>query len=165
MGPIIRILIVDDAPLLRRALKALLGRQSDMEVVGDAEDGERALVNAAALVPDVTVLDVTMQGLSGAETAARMKLARPDAKIVAFSGYDRSERVREMLDAGVDGYVRKNASPDELLRAIRVVAAGGRYLDTEIERCLARESRRARMASGVQIVATPRKPRSRSAAG
>jgi len=128
----IRILLVDDSELLRRALRALLGRQADMEIVGDTGDGAEAVELARALAADVILLDMTMPGLSGADTALRIKEALPGAKILVFSGNERPDHVRQMLSAGADGYVRKTAPPDELVRAIRQVQAGVRYIDAAI---------------------------------
>ena len=132
----IRILLVDDSELLRRALRALLGRQSDMEIVGDTGDGADAVRLLETVSADVVLLDMTMPGLSGADTALRIKETVPGAKILVFSGNERLDHVRQMLSAGADGYARKTAPPDELARAIRRVHAGERYIDAALEKKL-----------------------------
>ncbi len=128
----IRIVLVDDSELMRGALRALVETQAGMRVVGEAGDGEEAVKVALQHAPDVVLLDVAMPGLSGTEAARRLEQAVPAAKILAFSGYDDEARVREMLAAGADGFIRKSAAPDEIVRAIRQVAAGARYLDAAL---------------------------------
>jgi len=131
----IRLLLADDHALFREALRAALEREPDMAVVGEAEDGEQAVAQARALSPDVVLMDIVMPGLNGIE-ATRL-LTRPGAtgeqalKVLALSSHRGRLIVDQALDAGALGYVNKAAGRDQLLRAIRAVAAGERYLCAE----------------------------------
>lgn len=125
----IRIVLVDDSELMRDALRALVQTQPDMRVVGEAGDGDEAVEVASQRAPDLVLLDVAMPGPSGPEAARRLKGALPTTKILAFSGHDDETRVRGMLSAGADGFIRKSAAPDEIVRAIRQVASGARHLN------------------------------------
>jgi DNA-binding NarL/FixJ family response regulator len=125
----LRILLVDDQPLVRDALRALIDEQTDdMEVVGEAQDGQEALALAPKLAPDVTLLDMTMPGLSSVEVAQRLEGEVPGTKILALSANADEGLARQMFAAGADGYALKSESTAELLRAIRQVAAGERYV-------------------------------------
>jgi DNA-binding NarL/FixJ family response regulator len=129
----IRIVLVDDSEAMLGALRAVLETQPDMTVVGEARSGEEALALAVQQAPDVVLLDVAMPGMSGAETAQRLGELLPAVKILAFSGHDQQGHVRRMFDAGAGGYLRKSAEPEEIVRAIRQVAAGARYVDPAID--------------------------------
>lgn len=124
----IRVLLVDDHETVREGLRLLVNTQSDMTVVGDAGDGASALDRAAALAPDVVVLDLTMPGMNGLATAKALKASSRSA-IVALTRHDDDAFVQELVAAGAAGYVLKQSSSTELLRAIRAAASGGRYLD------------------------------------
>jgi len=125
---VIRVLLVDDHETVREGLRLLVNAQSDMTVVADAGDGRSALERAAALDPDVVVLDLTMPGMSGLATAKALQ-ASSSGKIVALTRHDDDAFVQELVAAGAAGYVLKQSSSSELLRAIRAAANGGRYLD------------------------------------
>ena len=125
----LRVLLIDDQPLVRDALRTAIDEQAgDMEVVGEASDGQQALALAPQLAPDVTILDMTMPGLSGVEVAQRLKGEVPGTKILALSALENEGHALQMFAAGADGYALKSASTAELLRAIRQVAAGERYI-------------------------------------
>ena len=125
----LRILLADDHNVIREGLKALINSQKDMEVVGEAADGKAACEQAIELAPDVVVMDVSMPVLNGAMATARMKQARPNLRVVALTVHEDRTYLRQLLEAGASGYVLKRAVADEILRAIRTVAAGGTYLD------------------------------------
>ena len=125
----LRIVLADDHVMLRDGLKSLVGAQADMEVVGEAADGRDALAKARELQPDVVVMDISMPELNGIQAAERMKDCCRRAKVLVLTAYDEVGYLRQLLEAGASGYVLKRAAADELVKAIRVVAAGGVYLD------------------------------------
>jgi DNA-binding NarL/FixJ family response regulator len=128
----IRVYLVDDHAILRSGLKALVDSQRDMAVVGEAEDGVAALSGVESLRPDVVVMDLSMPKLGGAETTERLRATFPDVKVLALTAYEERGYVQLLIAAGACGYLLKRAAPDELVRAIRAIAAGGMYLDPSI---------------------------------
>ena len=125
----IRVLLADDHAVVREGLKALIDSQDGLEVVGEAGDGLHAAILAAELDPDVVVADVTMPGLNGAELAARLRETRPWQRVLALTVHEDRGYLRLLMSAGACGYVLKRAAVEELVRAIRAVAAGGTYVD------------------------------------
>jgi len=128
----IRVVLADDHRMLRDALVLVLGRETDIEVVGVADDGPSAIALARAHVPDVMVLDIAMPGINGVEVARRVHGNQPHVRILILSAYMDKRFVQETLKAGAAGYVTKAAAAAELPRAIRAVAAGQNYLSPEI---------------------------------
>jgi len=124
----IRVFLVDDHETVRDGLRLLVNAQKDMEVVGEAGDGRAALDGLAATDADVVVLDLTMPQMNGLATAKALR-ARSRSAVVALTRHDDYAFVQELIAAGAAGYVLKQSPSDELLRAIRIVAAGGRHLD------------------------------------
>lgn len=127
-----RILIVDDHAIVRQGLRSLLEKQADLEVIGEAEDGEMAVRLAKELGPDVIIMDVTMPGLNGVEATRQILLQNPDMKVIVLSMHPDKHIVKEALRAGALGYVLKSYLFDELLRALEVAAAHGHYLSPRI---------------------------------
>jgi len=125
----LRVLLADDHAIVRQGLKLLIDSQPDMSVVGESADGNGVLDQAAALKPDIVVMDISMPGLNGLVTTRTLKGAQPDVTIVALTRHDDDTYLEELLRAGASGYVLKQSAPIELLQAIRAVAAGGVYLD------------------------------------
>lgn len=125
----LRIVLADDHVMMREGLKSLVNAQADMEVVGEADDGRAALLKARELQPDVVVMDVSMPELNGIEATGRMRGYCQKARVLVLTAYDDSGYLRQLLEAGASGYVLKRAAAEELVKAIRVVAAGGVYLD------------------------------------
>jgi two-component system NarL family response regulator len=128
----IRIVLADDHRMLREALRAVLEKEPDIEVVGEAADGHATLQLARKLAPDVVVLDVAMPELSGIDAMSQLASHHPKIRVVALSAYSDRRYVLEMLRAGAAGYVVKAAAGTELLRAIRAVASGRNYLCPEV---------------------------------
>ena len=125
----IRVLIADDHAMVRAGLAAVLRAAPDIEVVAECADGAAAVDRALELRPAVAVLDFAMPELNGAEAATRLRREAPGVRLLVVSGYDGRTYVRQALQAGARGYVAKRAAADDLVRAVRVVAAGGVYLD------------------------------------
>ncbi len=123
-----RVLLVDDHPLFREGVRALLSTAQDIEVVGEAEDGKQAIELAEQLSPDVIVMDLVMPRMNGMEAAQHLHDHHPSIKILILSMYDDDEYVCKILKTGASGYVLKRAASDELLRAIRAVEDGGSAL-------------------------------------
>jgi DNA-binding NarL/FixJ family response regulator len=128
----LRILLADDHVTVRRGLKLLIDAERDMEVIGEAGDGNEAVQKARALNPDVIVMDISMPGMSGLAATRTLKQIKHDAAIVTLTRHADNAYLRELLRAGVSGYVLKRSAPTELLHAIRAAAAGGQYLDTTL---------------------------------
>ena len=128
VGIVIRVLVVDDHALVRSGLRLLLDAEEDITVEDEAGSAEQAVRMARFDKPDVVLLDITMPGLSGLEVTAEIKRAAPDAAILILSMHDDSAYVREAFDKGASGYLLKEAADQELLTAVREVAAGHQYL-------------------------------------
>lgn len=127
--PKLRVLLVDDHAVVREGLKALVSADPGMEVAGEAVDGLSALAQAAAVDPDVVVMDVSLPGLTGAQTTERLRQLRPTQKVLALTVHEDRAYLRMMIDAGAAGYVLKRAAAGELVQAIRAVSVGETYLD------------------------------------
>ena len=125
----LRVLLADDHVMMREGLKSLVNAQADMEVVGEAGDGRVALSKARELQPDVVVMDISMPELNGIQATGRLKSCCQKSKVLVLTAYDDSGYLRQLLEAGASGYVLKKAAAEELVKAIRVVASGGVYLD------------------------------------
>lgn len=129
-----RLLIADDHKLMREGLKALIEKEADMEVVGEAEDGKSTVSLAHRTSPHVIVMDVSMPDLNGIEATRKILGANPNVRVIALSGHADQRFVREMLTAGASAYILKHTAFDELMRAIRVVMKGRKYLSPEVTR-------------------------------
>jgi DNA-binding NarL/FixJ family response regulator len=127
-----KVLLVDDHPLFREGIRALLAVESDIEVVGEAADGKQAIELAQKLSPDIIVMDLVMPGMNGMQAAQQLHDKYPDIKVLILSMYDDDEYVCQILKAGASGYVLKRAASDDLLRAIREVEKGGSALHPSV---------------------------------
>lgn len=131
MSPI-RILLVDDQALFREGLRTLLSLQPDLEVVGEAGNGEEALRLAARLRPDVILMDLQMPVLDGVESTRRLRAAHPECRVIVLTTFDDDEYVFEGLRAGAIGYLLKDTPSARLLEAIRAAARGESFLQPSI---------------------------------
>ncbi|NPA31907.1 MAG: response regulator transcription factor [Chloroflexi bacterium] len=124
----IRVLLVDDHAILRAGLKALLETYEDIEVVGEAADGEEGIRKARELDPDVIVMDVMMPGMNGLTALRYLLEEKPDARVLMLTQYGNKEFVLPLLEAGAAGYVLKQAADTDFVKAIRAVHEGNSYL-------------------------------------
>lgn len=122
----IRVMIVDDHPVVRKGLASFLGHEADIEVVGLADSGEQALEMAAELLPDIVLMDLSMPGMGGIEATRRMVETRPQTRVMMLTSFGGHERMVEALKSGAVGYVVKDTAPADLLNALRSIAATGK---------------------------------------
>lgn len=124
----IRVVLADDHSVLRAGLKMLIDAQPDMQVVGEAGDGEEAIERVVSLKPDVILLDVNMPKLDGMEVLGRLKAASSPSRVLILSMYDDEGYLRRALERGASGYILKKAADSELMAALRAVARGELYV-------------------------------------
>ncbi|MFL5805856.1 MAG: response regulator [Roseiflexaceae bacterium] len=130
--PKIRVLVVDDHPVVRQGLIAILRYEPDIEVVGDAADGEQAVRLILELRPDVVLLDLRLPKLDGVEVMRQVRAQTPQMRFLVLTTYDTDEYIVPALAAGARGYLLKDALPDELARAVRATMQGGASLEPEV---------------------------------
>ena len=131
------VLIVDDHAIMRKGLASLLQTSKDIDVLGDAGDGESGIRKAIKLKPDVVIMDLMMPGMDGTEATRRLREQLPDVKVLIFTTFGTADGIGHALKAGASGAIMKNVELPELVAAIRTVAAGGSVLSPEIEQILA----------------------------
>ncbi len=129
---VIRVLVVDDHPLVRQGVRSLLSNYPDLALVGEAEDAAGALRLAEAAAPDVILLDIRMPGMGGVETARLLSRQQPAAKILMLTSFDDQEYVTGALQAGAHGYLLKSISDETLVSAVRAVYRGERVLSPAV---------------------------------
>jgi DNA-binding NarL/FixJ family response regulator len=140
----IRVLLADDQGLVRAGFRMILRAEADIEVVGEAGDGEEAVARARETTPDVVLMDIRMPGVDGVEATRRIT-ATPGPRVLVLTTFDLDEYVYEALRAGASGFLLKDAPEEQLVAAIRVVAAGGSLFAPTVTRRLIEEfARRAR---------------------
>jgi DNA-binding NarL/FixJ family response regulator len=148
---VIRVLVVDDHPVVRRGISDLLGSVADVEVVGTAGDGATGVTLAGTLDPDVVLMDIEMPGVDGVEATHRIGATAPRAAVVILTTFADRARITRALDAGAAGYLLKDAEPSELIDGIRAAAAGSTPISPRAADRLADAS-----AEGVPASLTPR---------
>ncbi len=134
-----RILVVDDHPVVRLGLRAMLEAGDDVAIVGEASTGEEALQMVDRLSPDIVLMDLGARGMSGVEATRRLKASHAQVAVIAFTFREDEESFFQMLGAGASGYVPTRAAPEELLAAIRTVAGGEVYLHPSLAKLLVRD--------------------------
>lgn len=128
----VKLLVVDDHPMLRGGIVSLFNDRANMNVIGEAQNGAEAISNIEKERPDVVLMDINIDGKLDVATTEQIKLRWPDVKVVAFSMHDEALVIRRMLKAGASGYLLKNAPHDELVRAVESVTRGESYYSQEV---------------------------------
>ena len=128
----LRVLLADDHKMMCEGLKLLVNRQTDMEIIGEADNGRAAVALAQELKPDVVVMDISMPELNGLKATERLKTLCPEIKVLTLTRHADDAYLRKLLKAGASGYLLKKSASGELVRAIRSVAAGNTYLDPAV---------------------------------
>ena len=149
----IRVVLAEDHEVVRSGLKVLVNACEDMEVVGEARTGVEAIECAHALKPDVMIMDISMPEMDGATATARIVSEVPEVRVVALTAHEDFAHLSRLLEVGASGYVLKRAAADQLVRAIREVAAGGSYVDPTLAGGLLRQPPALRQpeAAGVAL--------------
>jgi two-component system, NarL family, nitrate/nitrite response regulator NarL len=131
---IIKVLVADDHPVVRKGLQSCLSRQGRVKVVGEAADGEEALRQTRQLSPDVVLMDINMPGMNGLAVTEVLRKEAPEIKVLVVSVHSNKDYIFRVIQAGAHGYVSKEAPPEELLRAIETVHSGEPFFSEEIAR-------------------------------
>lgn len=128
----LRVILADDHQMMREGLRLLVNSQEDMEVVGEAENGQAVVVLAQKLQPDVVVMDISMPEMNGLKATRILKHLYPNIKILTLTRHTEDGYLQQLLQSGSSGYILKQSASEELVRAIRLVAAGQTYLDPAV---------------------------------
>jgi DNA-binding NarL/FixJ family response regulator len=138
----IRVVVADDHKVVRAGIRELLADEPDIQVVGEARDGQEAVALAISLRPDVVVMDINMPELSGVEATRQIRAAAPTVRVLALTAYQDDPYIYGLLDAGASGYMLKTAEGQEIVRAVRATAAGQSAIDPAVApRLIARLTR------------------------
>ncbi len=128
----IRVLLADDQKILREGLKMIMGMDDDIEIIGTAEDGEEAVFLTKELNPDVIVMDIKMPKLNGVEATKRIKIFNESVKIIILTTFKDEEFIQEAIRYGAMGYLLKDATPDEIIDAVKKVYKGGALMNPDV---------------------------------
>lgn len=150
MNPI-TVILVDDHDVVRTGLRSFLNTQADVKVVGEARNGEEAVQSACELKPDLVIMDITMPGMDGLEATRQLKARNPECLVLALTVHEDKQYFMEMLAAGASGYITKQAAADDLVAAIRAVAAGQVYLQPALARWLLDDYQRLAKQEQAQV--------------
>jgi two-component system response regulator NreC len=129
MNQKLRILLAEDHLTVREGIKMLVNAQPDMEVVGEADNGEIAIAETARLKPDMIIMDISMPVLNGLKATKRLRQSCPDLLILALTRHTDDGYLQQLIGAGANGYVLKQSAPNELINAVRAIGSGQAYLD------------------------------------
>lgn len=143
----IHMLITDDHAIVREGLSRILGAMAGVEVVGEAADGAEALLKIASLDPDVVLMDISMPGMSGIDLIGRIHAEHPRLPVLVLSMHKEGQFAVRAFKIGAAGYLTKDCAPEQLERAIRRVAAGGKYISSEVADALANAVLPSRMGA------------------
>lgn len=132
----IRVLLADDHPVVLAGVKNSLVTQKNIEVVGEATNGKEVLSQARSLLPDIVLMDINMPEMSGLEATKQLLKTMPDVKVLAFTMHDDKEYILEILRSGAQGYILKESSPAELVRAIETIHTGLAFFSPTVSRVL-----------------------------
>ena len=132
----IRVLVADDHRIVRIGLSALLATESDIEVVGEAENGENAVAMVRELCPDVVLMDLAMPAMDGVEATAAIRATRPETKILILTSFSVSDDISRALATGASGAILKSASDDEIIAAVKSIAAGKTVIGNEVRKLI-----------------------------
>jgi two-component system invasion response regulator UvrY len=135
----IRVIVVDDHPVVRRGLKQIIDAEADMRVVAEAENAREAISVIRKTGCDAVVLDITLPGGSGIEVLQQLETERPNLPVLILSVHEEEQYARRMLKAGASGYLMKDSAPENLIGAIRKIARGGKYISPSFAEMLAAE--------------------------
>lgn len=155
----IRVLLAEDHTIVRKGLRALLDDETDIEVVGEAEDGRETVRQVERVCPDVVLMDITMPLLNGVEATRQIKSQHPEVQVLGLTRHENEEYIYQLLRAGASGYVVKQAAPAELVEAIRAVFEGDTFLSPSINPSMVEEyirQAKAMVKSGPDERLTPR---------
>jgi len=134
MTDLIRVLVVDDHELMRVGISSILSSAPDIAVAGEASDGAAAVTEAARLRPDVVLMDIQMPGLDGLEATKAIIQNTPDSAVLAMTTFDRDDYLFGALEAGASGFILKNATPEDIIAAVRTLARGDALLAPDVTR-------------------------------
>jgi DNA-binding NarL/FixJ family response regulator len=143
----IRVIVVDDHPIVRQGLVGVLEDEADLDVVGAFGSAREALAHIGRLRPDVVLLDLEMPDMDGVEAIPSLMAGRPELGVLVFTAYDTEERVLGAIRAGARGYLLKGASSEEIARGVRIVSEGGSYLEPRVASRVMAEVQTPRRAS------------------
>lgn len=135
----IKILIADDHDVVREGLRTILLDAAEFLIVGEASDGEQAIEKSGQLKPDVVIMDISMPGLNGIDATLALKQKYPSTKVLILTIHENEEYIHQMIAAGANGYVIKNAGKDEIQSAVRAIAAGERFFSPRVSRMMIEE--------------------------
>jgi len=144
----LRIVLADDHMLLRKGLKSLIDGRPDMEVVGEAQDGNEAILLAERLAPDVMIMDITMPGLNGIEATQRIHARQPEIGIIALSAYSDRLLVQKMMGAGASGYMLKDCAQERVVEAITQVSGHEFFLCPQVAQIMMKDYSRLSKREG-----------------
>jgi DNA-binding NarL/FixJ family response regulator len=153
----IRVLLVDDHAILREGLRALLSHYDDVEVIGEAQDGNEAVAFVDQLRPDIVLMDVAMPGMGGLEATRLIRQQYPQTRVLVLTQYDDFQYIQSLLQAGASGYVTKRALGTDLIAALQVVARGATFLQPSVASTVAEQIRH--QADSTDAVMEPLTPR------
>ncbi len=153
---VIRVLIADDHPIVRQGIVAVVDRERDIEVVGEASNGHEAVEMAASLEPDIVLMDMKMPGMDGVEATARITNTAPNAAVIILTTFDTDDYIFRGLEAGARGYLLKDSPPSELIGAIRTVHSGESMIEPRVAGRLLDQFTRSRSEDASQDSLSPR---------